>query len=65
MARVCNAGDIDLDASLREVMGDVASLKKAYQKQAGQQDQPTDQMYRYARLLCRRALYVPPTGTCA
>ena len=44
----CGAESIDLDASLRSVMGEAKSLKQAFRKQAGQQDTPTDQMYRCA-----------------
>ena len=44
------AGQHNLDESLRSVMGEVKSLKKAFQKQQGQMDQPTDQMYRCGEL---------------
>ena len=40
--------EVDLDESLDRVMGEVKSLKRAWQKQQGQQEQPTDQMYRCA-----------------
>ena len=42
---------MDIDASLRTVMGEVKTLKHAFSKQAGQNDTPTDQMYRCALFL--------------
>jgi hypothetical protein len=40
----------DLEHRLQEVMGDMTTLKKKYRKQSGNDEVPTEAMYRCAHL---------------